>query len=89
MVEEIEKIEKDEIEEQHFKNLDLDEEEERLVECALIDGEECMCPILETKITGYKFRCTVEDCDEEIVGVSRDDVVTKAKSHLIEHSSYY
>lgn len=85
----IKKIDKTEIDEEHFKNLELDKTEEKLVECALIVGEECICPILETEITGYKFKCTREGCEKEIVGLSKDNVISQAKSHLIEHSAYY
>lgn len=85
----VERVEKKKADIEDFKNVDIDEKNERFVECVLADGETCLCPIIETQIKGYKFVCSHEDCEEEIIGVSKEEVISKAESHLIQHSSYY
>jgi len=67
-------------------NLDNNEE---IVECVHICGERCVCPIYRNEIDGYKFKCEYGHCSEEIVGDSKEEVISKAENHLVKHSSYY
>ncbi len=71
------------------KDYEVKDEEGKVVQCILKDGKECVGPILETSIKGYKFECRHGDCEVELTGVSKEKVIEKAKSHLISHSDYY
>lgn len=82
-----EKIEVGEPEED--KDYEVRDKGAKVIQCILKEGDECVGPILETNIKGYKFECHHGDCNEEFVDVSREEVIEKAKSHLIRHSDYY
>ncbi len=71
-------------EEEKLEDLDL-EIEEQVEECMLSDGDECTLPIKKFKIEGYKFDCVYEGCQEEFIGKSKDEVISKAKTHLVRH----
>jgi len=71
------------------KDYEVRDEDGRVIQCILKEGNECVGPILETNIKGYKFECHFKDCQEEFVGLSEEEVIDKAKSHLIGHSDYY
>ncbi len=72
-----------------FQEYDVRDEEGTVIQCLLKNGDECVGPILETKIKGYKFECHYNDCEEEFTGLSKEVVIDKAKSHMISHSDYY
>lgn len=74
---------------EEVKDYNVRDEEGKVIQCLLKEGGECIGPILETSIKGYKFECHQGDCEEEFTGLSRDEVIEKAKSHLITHSEYY
>ena len=71
------------------KDYEVRDKEGKVVQCILKKGKECVGPILETNIKGYKFECHYGDCEEEFEALSKEEVIEKAKSHLISHSDYY
>ncbi len=71
------------------KDYEVRDKEGEVIQCILKEGDECVGPILETCIPGYKFECHFKDCEEEFTAISKEEVIEKAKSHLISHSDYY
>ncbi|MBS3781368.1 MAG: hypothetical protein KGY68_02025 [Candidatus Thermoplasmatota archaeon] len=68
---------------------EIRDQEGKVIQCILEEGNRCVGPVLEKKIKGYKFECHYENCEEDFIGLSKEEVIEKAKSHLISHSDYY
>ncbi len=65
---------------------ELDLEVDKIMEqCMVEEGEECVCPIFKFKVEGYQFQCQLDGCHERFVSDSREEVMEKAKEHMLKH----